>query len=187
MFSCRTASALLGALVLGGALLASTAPADAGARTGTWRNGMVAGASSPEAYSSWRGGFRGGYGGAPIGIAYRPRGFYGGYRPSYYGGYRPSYGYGYRRAFYGGYGPAYGYGYRPYYRRRNSGAALAAGLIGGVALGSLATAPYRYSYPATYGGYYGASYYGGPVCHTVRRRAVDAWGRLIITRRQICE
>jgi hypothetical protein len=182
MFLCRTSSASLGALVLGGALLAWTAPADAGARTGTWRNGMVAGPMGVGYYGGYRpafGGFRPayhGYRGAPIGVAYRPypRPAYGGF----HGGYR-------RPAFYGGYRPAYGYGYR--HRRRDSGAALAAGLVGGLALGALATAPYRYSYAAPYGGYYGASYYGGPVCHTVRRRAVDAWGRLVITHRRICE
>ena len=172
MFRSPNLSASLGALALGGALLAWTVPASAGAGTGTWRNGMVAGPYGAGYYGGYRPAF-GGYGGGPIGVAYQPypRGFYGGYRP----------------AFYGGYQPAYGYGYRPYYRRRDSGAALAAGLVGGLALGALATAPYRYSYPATYGGYYGASYYGGPVCSTVRRRGVDAWGRLVITTRKVCE
>src|SRR3954452_2470343 len=63
----------------------------------------------------------------------------------------------------------YGYGSRrPYY----GGGALAAGLIGGLALGTLAasTSYYGYSYPYygygyspayyTYPGYYGAAYYG---------------------------
>jgi hypothetical protein len=179
MFRSRFLSAPLGALALGGALLAWTGPASAGAGTGTWRNGMVAGPYGVGYYGS-RAAF-GGYRGGPVGVAYRP------YPRGYYGGYRPAFGGGYGRSFYGGgYRPHFGYGYRPYYRRRDSGAALAAGLIGGLALGALATAPYRYSSPATYGGYHGASY-GAPVCYSVRRRAVDAWGRVFITRRQVCE
>src|SRR5215207_11138593 len=78
--------------------------AEAGMRTGTWRNGMIAG---------------------PYGI-----GYYGGYRPAVLGGYHGGY-----RPLYDGYRPAYyGYGYRPYYRRHNDGGAVAAGLIGGLAL-----------------------------------------------------
>jgi hypothetical protein len=53
------------AMVLGGTLLMTSAPAQAGASTGTWRNGMVAG---------------------PYGVGYY-RGY--GYRPARYG-YRPA-------------------------------------------------------------------------------------------------
>lgn len=94
--------------------------------------------SLAEARPFWRGGgwgpaWHGGYGPG----WYRPhvfhgwRGYYGrfGY-PAYYGGYYP--------AYYGGYYPGYYYGGPIYYRRRsNTGAALAAGLIGGIALGAI--------------------------------------------------
>ena len=82
-------------------------------------------------------------------------------------------GWGWRRSYYGG-----GWGWRrPYY----GGGALAAGLIGGLALGTLAASagsyygygypsygygysyyPSSYAYPSSYSypGYYGTSYYG---------------------------
>jgi hypothetical protein len=172
MFRSRTLKAGLSSLVLMGTVLVLSSPTEAGWRTGTWRNGMVAGPYGPGYY----GGYRPAFGG-----------YHGGYRPafgSYYGGYRP---------FYGGYRPAYyGYGYRPYYRRHNYGGAVAAGLIGGLALGALARAPYGYSYPGysypVYGGnYYGTSVYDEPSCYTVRRRYVDDWGRLVSVRTQVCE
>jgi hypothetical protein len=149
MFESRMVRAALGAVALGGALITWSVPANAGASTGTWRNGMVAG---------------------PYGGGYYGRPAFGGYR----GGYRPAYG-----GYYGG--------YRPYYRRNNVGGAVAAGVIGGLALGALATAPYRYSYPATYGGYYGAGYYGAPACYMTTQRGVDAWGRVVLYRTQVCE
>ena len=81
------------------------------------------------------------------------------------------YGWGWRRPYYGG-GWGGGWGWRrPYY----GGGALAAGLIGGLALGTLAASAgsyYGYGYPSygygysyypssyAYPGYYGASYYG---------------------------
>jgi hypothetical protein len=71
-----TLTAGLAALALGGAVLAS-APAEAGASTGTWRNGMVAG--------PYGAGYYGGGG-------YRARGY----------GYRPAYGYHRSRSNYGG-------------------------------------------------------------------------------------
>jgi len=101
----------------------------------------------------------------------------------------------------GPYGPGYyghrpgGYGYRPAYgyRHRNNGGAVAAGVIGGLALGALASSAYAapaysypaYSYPAP--GYYGTSAYAAPSCYTVRRRFVDAWGRVVVRREDVCE
>ncbi|HWM47118.1 MAG TPA: hypothetical protein VNR11_09420 [Xanthobacteraceae bacterium] len=69
---------------------------------------------------------------------------------------------------------------------RNRGAAIAAGVIGGIAAGALiagATRP-SYGYPAYYGGpaYYGApAYYPaapvyGPACHWRRERIWDGYG-----------
>jgi hypothetical protein len=195
MFSTKMSLAIgLAVSVVGGAFLVP-APAQAGSSTGTWRNGMVAGPRGVGLYG-------GGYGYRGGGFGYRPGGF--GYRPAAYGyspaayGYRSG-GYGYRPVGYG-YRPA-AYGYRPYYGypryRSNYGGAVAAGLIGGLALGALASAPaysypaYSYpAYPAGYAGdsgYYGASAYGAPVCYVVRRRVVDAWGRVFVRRTQVCE
>lgn len=80
-----------------------------------------------------------------------------------------------------GWGPryGYGYGYRPYY----GGGAVAAGLVGGLALGALATRPYGYPY---YGAYAPAGYYGGGECFIERRRTIDPWGRVIIRRVRTC-
>ena len=71
----------------------------------------------------------------------------------------------------------YGYPYG-YYRRRSNGGAVAAGLIGGFALGALAASAARpaYYYPATY----------GTTCWIERRRAYDRWGRLVIQRVEVC-
>ncbi len=94
-----------------------------------------------------------------------------------YGVVRPRPVYGYRSA---------GYGYRPYYHRHRSddGGAVAAGVIGGLALGALASQP-AYSYPSP--AYYGAPAYGDSGCYTVRRRFVDDWGRVVIRRTEVCE
>jgi hypothetical protein len=105
--------------------------------------------------------------------AYRPS-----YRPAYYGA-RPYYGnrsyYGARR-YYGGY--PYGY-----YRRSNNGA-VAAGLIGGLALGAIASAAANPYYAP---GYYRPTYYEPTTtCFTERRRVVDPYGRLVIRRVQTC-
>ena len=101
--------------------------AEAGASTGTWRNGMVAG---------------------PDGVGWYGR--HGAYVPArHYGGYG-GWGRGYHRPHYG-YGPAYdgGYGYDPGYvyedRGSDAGAAVA-GLIGGMALGAMVTGATRASH-----------------------------------------
>lgn len=111
----------------------------------------------------WRGGYR---------PAYYGRRYYGGYR-----GYRPAY-YGYRR-----YGYPYGYYRRGYY----GGGAVAAGLIGGLALGTIASAaanPYYYGYPY---GYYRPAYYpSGGNCYLERRRIVNRYGRVVIRRVETC-
>jgi hypothetical protein len=76
-----------------------------------------------------------------------PRGSYlrsYGYGGGWYGGpvyYAPAPVYAYGGPVYYGYAPAYGYGYG-----YGGGAALAAGVIGGLALGALAARPYGY-YP----------------------------------------
>ena len=75
--------------------------AEAGMRTGTWRNGMVAG---------------------PYGVGwYGPGGYYPGYYGAGYGGPYGYGGYGYTPAYYGGYGyaPAYPYGYYPPHHYRH--------------------------------------------------------------------
>lgn len=142
-----TLTAGLAALALGGAVMASTVPAEAGASTGRWRNGMVAG---------------------PAGVGYYGRHAY---HPGSYG-YRPA---------------------RSYHRSRNYGGAVAAGLVGGLALGALAATPsYAYpaypAYPVAAPGYYGATtVYEAPACYTVRRRFVDDWGRTFVRREQVCE
>ncbi|WP_193557362.1 hypothetical protein [Microvirga pakistanensis] len=109
------------------------------------------------------------------GARYYGRG-YGGYRPTYYGrrygGYRPAY-YG-RRYYYGGY---------PYYYRRSygyGGGAVVAGLLGGLALGTIASPYYGYGYP-----YYRPAYYG-PRCVLERRRVVNRYGRLVWRRVEVC-
>jgi len=95
---------------------------------------------------------------------YGPR--YGGYRPAYYG-----------RRYYRG------YPYR-YYRRGYDGGAVVAGLLGGLALGAIAS-PYYYGYgPAYYPSYQPA--YFGSYCVLERRRVVNRYGRLVWRRVQVC-
>jgi hypothetical protein len=108
--------------------------------------------------------------------------YYGG--PAYHGGYYgPGYGY-YRPVGYGYYGRPvgyYGHGYygrpygyygRPYYRRRNNGAAVAAGFIGGLALGAIAAQASRPAYYRT--------------CYTQPQRAVNSRGRVYIRNVRVC-
>jgi hypothetical protein len=127
-------------------------------RTGTWRNGMVAGPYGV----SWYG---------PHGYYPPPQPYYGGYHPSYYGAaYGAPYGYGgYTPSYYGGYGYYPGYYYRE--RRSNSGAALAAGLIGGMALGAILG---------------NSTARGAPRCYVVPRRVVRASGDTYIRRVRTC-
>ncbi len=113
----------------------------------------------------------------------------------------------------GGYGGAhYGRGYHGGYygRRNNAGGAIAAGIIGGLALGALAaSAQPSYAYGGGYGyapGYYAPPppprYYARPTyyrqaysgwaeddwgeCRIVRRRVVDGWGYVRVRRVRVC-
>ena len=103
---------------------------------------------------------------------------YGGYHGAYYGAPayhaypQPAYGYGYGGGYYPAYGyPAYGYGYPVYRKRRsNTGAALAAGLIGGMALGAIIAGSQR--------GY-------GRSC-VVSRQAISSSGRPYLRRVRVC-
>jgi len=123
--------------------------------------------------AQWRGGrhFHAGDTYAPHGLrqgAYGPR-YYGArsYGPrGYYGG----------RGYYGAryYGPRYRYGYPYGYYRRPSynGGAVAAGVIGGLALGAIASAA--------------ANPYYGPRCVYEPRRVVNAYGRVVVRRIRAC-
>jgi hypothetical protein len=126
---------------------------------GSYRNAL-----GPQVYAPARGpvyyarpGFRGGYAYRGARYGYRGVGYYG-----------PRYRYGY-------YGPRYGYGY-PYYRRSNGGA-VAAGLIGGLALGAIAANAAR------------PVYYQRPVyadCWVERRRAYTRRGNVVIRSVRVC-
>lgn len=94
----------------------------------------------------------------------------------------------YRGAYRGAYrGGGYAYrGGRYYGRSYNRGGAVAAGVVGGLALGALgaaAAAPYYDSYPA-----YGvAPVYGGGDCYWANQQVYDAWGRIVVQRVQVCD
>lgn len=92
-----------------------------------------------------------------------------GYRGAYYGGYRPYY----RPVYYA----------RPYYRPRYGGA-VAAGLVGGLALGALAasSAYAAPAYPVA-----APAYAYGPSCTVSSTRYVDDWGRVVIRRTKVCD
>jgi len=101
------------------------------------------------------------------------------YAPHAYrrGAYGPGYGYYGRRGGYygaGSYGPRYRHGYpygyyrRPYY----NGGAVAAGVIGGLALGAIASAA--------------ANPYYGHRCVYEPRRVVNAYGRVVVRRIRTC-
>lgn len=127
MLSVKSIGALLAAATFGTALLTVTA-APAVAQAG----------------------YHGGWGG---GTRYVNRGAYG-YRGGYVARGVVTRGYGYRGAY-----VARGYGYRGYGYRRgwNTGGAVAAGVVGGLALGAVAAS--ASSYPAYgYGSAYGSGY-----------------------------
>jgi len=94
----------------------------------------------------------------------------------------PYYHYGYARPYRYGYYRPYRYGYyRPYYHRHYSGGALAAGLIGGLALGTLAHPYYYPPYPY----YYGPASFGHR-CVFERRRVINHYGHRVWRRVQVC-
>ncbi|HEY8382341.1 MAG TPA: hypothetical protein VIL09_09340 [Microvirga sp.] len=148
----------IAALTMGGALATSTNSAQAQVYFGTGYYGGYA----PVGY---HGGYYGGYRSVGYYGGYRPVGYYGGH----YGGYRPV-------GYYRGYAPqAYGY---PYYRRRSNGGAVAAGLIGGLALGAIAANAAR------------PVYYNRPVysdCFVERRRTVNRYGNVVVRRVRVCD
>ena len=74
---------------------------------------------------------------------------------------------------YSGYRHVGYYGYRPYHYRR--GPAVAAGLIGGLALGAIA-AQHAYATPV---------YYGGR-CWIERRVRVNRWGERVVRNVKLC-
>jgi hypothetical protein len=129
----------------------------------------------------------GGFGYGYRGYGYRQAAVFPGYgsayrRSGYYPGYGYGYGYPYSNSVYGygypyrSYDYGYGYGY-PYYRRYDNGGAVAAGLIGGLALGAIAANAAR------------PVYYQRPVysdCWFERRRIVNRYGRANIRRVRVC-
>jgi hypothetical protein len=78
MSQARSLKVLAGAVIAAGSVLATALPAEAGASTGTWRNGMVAGP----------------YGAGHYGRSAAPRDYYGGARNDYRDGYRGASDYG---------------------------------------------------------------------------------------------
>jgi hypothetical protein len=169
------------ALALGGTVVLQPAPASAQVTT------------APRVF--YRGVPIGGVGVARPAFGVRPvaRGFYGGPRYGWGGGWRrgyygPRYGWGggWRGGYYGpGYG-GWGYPYRyGYYRGYDGGGAVAAGLIGGLALGAIASAAANpYYYPSPY--YRPAYYQPSRTCFTERRRIVNRYGRAVVRRVQTC-
>lgn len=104
---------------------------------------------------------------------------------------------GYGRGFGGGYGRGFGRGGYAYrggygYRRGYGGGALAAGVVGGLALGALAAGSSGY-----YGGYggYAPAYYGGGYapagyageCYLADQEVVNQYGEISVRRVQVCE
>ena len=98
--------------------------------------------------------------------------------------------------YYGWGGRHHGGYYSHRYHRRHNGGAIAAGLIGGLALGAIAASaarpaygygyharPVHYGYPAYRPVHYGG--YGG--CFVEKRKYVDEWGDVVVRRRKICE
>jgi hypothetical protein len=113
---------------------------------------------------------------------------------------------GYRGGYRGGYRPAYRYGYRGY--RPNRGAAVAAGIIGGLAAGALIAGAARPAYaapaygyaPPAYGyvpSYHQPSYYQPayepyapayqPACYYRKIRQVVDYNTVVIRRVRVCD
>jgi hypothetical protein len=75
--------------------------------------------------------------------------------------------------------------------RSRRGAAIAAGVVGGLALGAIAAGAARPAYAApvapgyAYPAYGRPAYYGGD-CYEVRRRYVDDWGRRFYRHETVC-
>jgi hypothetical protein len=93
---------------------------------------------------------------------WRPHhGYYGHYKPAYYGygGHHPAY-----------YGHGYHHGYPVYRKRRSNKGAIAAALIGGIALGAILAGTQR-------------SY--GRSC-VVNQRAYSSYGRPYVRRVRVC-
>ena len=174
-FSLKTLTAA--ALAFGGVVAFQPEPASAQPANSPYWYGGYAGSFGyrPAVGGGYYGNRYGAYGGYGGGYGYRRAYYGGGYRP-YYGGYRPYYGY--RGAYYGG-------GY-PYYRRGwDGGGAVAAGLIGGLALGTVAAAATNPYYYGT--GYHRPAYYApASSCVTERRRIVNRYGRVVVRRVQTC-
>jgi hypothetical protein len=76
--------------------------------------------------------------------------------------------------------------------RSRRGAAVAAGVIGGLALGAIAAGAARPAYAApiapgyAYPAYGQPAYYGGR-CYEVRRRYIDDWGRRFVRTETVCD
>ena len=77
--------------------------------------------------------------------------------------------------------------------RNRRGAAVAAGVVGGLAVGALAAGAASRAYAEPAPAYrvrpaYGVrSHYVDEDCYQVRRRYVDQWGRTIVRRETVCE
>lgn len=111
------------------------------------------------------------------GLGYKPNGF----KPQGLGGFKPAGGLGYKPIHLGGpakipggFGKGSGASYpgKPHHHGWGGGA-MAAGVMGGLALGAIAASA--------------APAYVDDGCYTVRRRYVDAYGDLVIRRVRICE
>jgi hypothetical protein len=80
-----------------------------------------------------------------------------------------------------------------YYHRHHhgNGGAVAAGVLGGLAVGALAAGaarPYGYGYPARGYGYgNGDPGYGYSECYITRQRVIDEWGYSHWQRVRVCD
>ena len=76
--------------------------------------------------------------------------------------------------------------------RRGNGGAVAAGVIGGLALGAIAAGAANNAYAAPVAPGYAVPAYGRPAyygggCYEVSRRYVDDWGRRFTRRETVCD